>query len=221
MAYVQPQSANRRLAIIGSVAALHGAAIFALVTGFAATVWERVEVRMPTTNYRADPPPPPDPVLEPSPQPAEQNVFVPMPLATFTPRDEEVTGALTPIPMPIPLPGTGSGDAIEHIVPSPTPSFVPRAASPLGNPGRWATSEDYPAAALRDGREGTTRFRVTVGVDGRVRNCEVTGSSGSPDLDRATCVQVSKRGRFKPATDASGAIVSGSWSSAVRWEIPL
>jgi protein TonB len=53
-----------------------------------------------------------------------------------------------------------------------------------------------------------------------VKGCEVTASSGSSDLDAATCANVAKRARFNPATDESGARVAGSYSSAVRWEIP-
>ena len=79
---------------------------------------------------------------------------------------------------------------------------------------------NFLAAALREQREGVARFRVTIGPDGRVRNCEITASSGSPDLDRATCANVAKRARFKPAIDASGATVSGSYASAVKWQIP-
>lgn len=61
---------------------------------------------------------------------------------------------------------------------------------------------------------------MTIGADGRVRNCEILASSGSADLDRATCANVAKRARFKPATDDTGAAVSGSYSSAVKWQIP-
>lgn len=61
---------------------------------------------------------------------------------------------------------------------------------------------------------------MTIGADGRVRNCEIVASSGSADLDRATCTNVAKRARFNPATDATGAAVGGSYTSAVKWEIP-
>lgn len=60
------------------------------------------------------------------------------------------------------------------------------------------------------------RFRVTIGADGRVRNCELLASSGTADLDRAICANVAKRPRFKPATDEDGAVVSGSYTSAIK-----
>ncbi len=91
---------------------------------------------------------------------------------------------------------------------------------PRGNAGRWATSSDYPARALRDDIEGTTGFRLTIGPDGRTTDCTVTSSSGSSDLDETTCRSLTRRARFAPATDAAGNPVVGSWSSRVRWEIP-
>ena len=73
---------------------------------------------------------------------------------------------------------------------------------------------------LREEREGVTGFRVTVGPDGKVADCSVTSSSGSPDLDQATCDNVRRRARFQPATDGEGNPTSGSYSNRIRWVIP-
>jgi protein TonB len=100
------------------------------------------------------------------------------------------------------------------------PRVQPKQPSPKGNPANWATTNDYPTRALREEREGTTGFRVTVGPDGRVTGCSVTSSSGSPDLDDATCANVTRRARFNPATDGEGQPTSGSYSNRVRWVIP-
>jgi protein TonB len=91
---------------------------------------------------------------------------------------------------------------------------------PLGNPGEWVTSRDYPPGALREDLEGVTRFKLIVGVDGRVTGCQVTTRSGSDELDEATCALISQRATFSPARDTEGVPVEGTWSSAVRWEIP-
>ena len=91
---------------------------------------------------------------------------------------------------------------------------------PKGNPGNWATTNDYPTRALREEREGTTGFRVTVTPEGRVGSCEITSSSGSPDLDEAACSNITRRARFAPATDGEGNPTTGSYSSRVRWVIP-
>jgi TonB family protein len=91
-------------------------------------------------------------------------------------------------------------------------------AMPRGDVGRWIG--DYPSGALRDRREGTVSFRLTVGYDGRVVGCTITQSSGHQDLDEATCGGLVKRGRFDPAKDNNGKPVSGSYESRVSWKIP-
>ncbi|MGB7409086.1 MAG: energy transducer TonB [Pontixanthobacter sp.] len=104
--------------------------------------------------------------------------------------------------------------------PEPEPRFTPKDPAPRGNPGSWASARDYPSRALREEREGVTRFRVNVGTNGRVTNCTVTGSSGHSDLDQETCKLVTRRARFNPATNGQGNEVAGTWSNAVRWQIP-
>ena len=106
------------------------------------------------------------------------------------------------------------------VVVAPPPRVQPKGATPRGNPANWATTNDYPTRALREEREGTTGFRVTVGPDGRVTSCDITSSSGSSDLDEATCSNVTRRARFNPATDGEGQPTSGSYSNRVRWVIP-
>lgn len=91
---------------------------------------------------------------------------------------------------------------------------------PKGNPGTWANTNDYPPIALQKELEGTTGFSVTVGPDGRVSGCQIIASSGSPDLDQATCLNVTRRARFDPALDAKGNPISGRYQNRVRWQIP-
>lgn len=104
--------------------------------------------------------------------------------------------------------------------PLPMPRGKSRVAIPAGNPGEWATSNDYPIQALREGREGITGFRIMVGPDGRPAGCDITSSSGSPDLDSVTCELLVERALFKPALDIKGKPTTGSYSSRVRWVIP-
>lgn len=114
-----------------------------------------------------------------------------------------------PVPPPPPAP------------PPPPESYIaPQPARPKGNPGNWVTQNDYPSRALRAEMEGTTGFRLVVGIDGRVEDCSVTRSSESLDLDEATCMNLRRRARFTPATDETGQPVTGIYSSSVRWVIP-
>jgi protein TonB len=100
------------------------------------------------------------------------------------------------------------------------PALAPRSVRARNNPGLWATTSDYPASSLRLGEQGTVRFELAISPDGRVSDCRVLASSGSAELDAATCKRVSQRARFEPATDGSGARVSGSYTGSIRWVIP-
>lgn len=104
--------------------------------------------------------------------------------------------------------------------PSPSPSFATKPARPKGNPGLWVTTNDYPQSAIRSEAEGVVKFRLSVGTNGRVTGCEVTGSSGTEALDQAACAKLMLRGRFDPASDSTGAVVAGSYTGAVRWQLP-
>lgn len=92
--------------------------------------------------------------------------------------------------------------------------------APTTNPGSWVTSGDYPATAMRDQREGTTAFRLVVGVDGLPSKCDVIESSGHADLDTTTCRLLMERARFKPAHDERGQPAAGTYSNRIRWQIP-
>lgn len=85
---------------------------------------------------------------------------------------------------------------------------------------RWRTNDEYPAKALRERREGTVHFTVTVGIEGKAHQCTVTESSGSPDLDSAACKIILRRGRWNPAQDEQGKLVEAAFSSKFVWKIP-
>jgi len=91
---------------------------------------------------------------------------------------------------------------------------------PRGNPGSWVTQDDYPAAALREERRGTTIAKLAVGTDGRVAGCTVQESSGSPDLDDAFCKNVQRRARYSPAMDAGGRPTAGEIIMRHTWSPP-
>lgn len=92
--------------------------------------------------------------------------------------------------------------------------------APATNPGSWATNDDYPASAMREEREGTTGFKLTVGVDGLPTQCEIISSSGHADLDTTTCRLIMERARFTPGRDKNGKVVGGTYSNRIRWQIP-
>jgi TonB family protein len=95
-----------------------------------------------------------------------------------------------------------------------------RPAKPRGNPGYWVSTIDYPARSLQMEEEGTTGFRLGVGVDGRVNSCTITSSSGFASLDAATCSNITRRARFDPGLDDDGNPIVGHYSNRVTWRIP-
>lgn len=221
MAYGTPQTSGRRVVALAGVGAVHGVLAVALLTGFAGGIIKIQDKDwLPSLDYTTPPPPPPAPVppvkptaqkhdLQPMPEPQ-----VPLP-PLGDPGFKIDTGPLPPV-------GSGFGGDVLPPLPtaSPSPRFTPRAAAPLGMPGRWVSDSDYPAAALHRGEQGAAGFEVTIGPDGRVRDCRITRSSGSASLDAATCAKVSERAQFTPARDENGDPVTGRYANVIRWRIP-
>jgi protein TonB len=222
MAYLQQTSWRDRPAAVVGVIAIHALAGYVLINGLSFTQIikgidnpDAVNVTVPLDP----PPPPPDPSPKDEADPIDRPVTVPLPPFKL-PTDRPVVDS-TPIILP-PL------DPIVRETPGPTPSpstrpspaFDPVAARPRGDPRSWVTEADYRSSWINRGMVGTARFRLQVAAGGRVENCTITGSSGFAELDKATCELVTRRARFDPAKDASGAATPGSYSSSVRWQLP-
>lgn len=112
-------------------------------------------------------------------------------------------------------------DAVRTLPPKKTAtSDAPVPAMPASDPGTWVRTEDYPAWAVRYDVSGRVGFTLEVGADGRVAGCEVTRSSGVPDLDAIACQKVTERARFTPARNQFGEPVRGSWATSVVWQFP-
>jgi len=214
MSYADQSMSGSRVTALIIVALIHVVLGYALVTGLAYEAAKKVIQKVTTVDIKEEvkkeePPPPPPKVKAPPPP-----IVVPPPKIVVNPAPAVIETVQTP-PPPAPPPIILAPPA-----PPPPPARPAEGAKPRGNPGSWATTNDYPSRALREEREGTTGFRVTVNAEGRVADCQITSSSGHADLDEATCSNITRRARFTPAKDGSGNPVQGSWSSRVRWEIP-
>jgi TonB family protein len=88
----------------------------------------------------------------------------------------------------------------------------------LKNPGSIITDRDYPASD--HDKEGTTRFDLMVGPDGKPVSCTTTLSSGHSVLDQTACNAFMKRARFSPAKDANGMPTMGRYKGSVTWKAP-
>lgn len=218
MAYADQQgmSTNRLVSVV-IVILLHAFLGYALVTGLAYDAVKSIKEKMTVVDVKEEEPPEEE---EPPPEPEKQiepPVVSPPPLVKTVTPPPTITTVQNPPPA-APIVPTAAPPA----PPAPPPPPVARRPNPIpkGNPGNWANTNDYPSRALQQEREGTTGFRVTVGANGRVTDCQITSSSGHPDLDQATCTNVTRRARFDPALDGSGNPTTGTYSNRVRWQIP-
>ncbi|MBC2778437.1 energy transducer TonB [Parasphingopyxis marina] len=210
MAYSDQTMSTRRLMAIIAVALLHVVLAYVLISGLAVRVARQVQQDLNVFDVEEEPPPPEE---EPPPPPPD----VPIPPPPITPPPQRIelpprTNVAPPPPPPRPTPPPPA--------PPPPPPSQARPAQARGNAGRWVTTADYPSRSLRNEEQGTTGFRLTIGPDGRVTNCQITSSSGFSGLDEATCRNLQRRARFQPALDAAGNPTTGSYSNSVRWEIP-
>ena len=86
--------------------------------------------------------------------------------------------------------------------------------------GEINSARDYPKAT-RDLRiDSSVTIYMTVGTDGRARNCRVQRASRDAEADAITCRLAEQRFRFKPATDAAGNPVESTYGWRQKWFYP-
>lgn len=99
-------------------------------------------------------------------------------------------------------------------------SNQPPVTQPKPDPSSFVGVEDYyPASARRAGDTGVTSVAVTVSARGQVSECRITTSSGSDDLDDATCLVMHRRARFTPAVDSAGQPTQALFRMRLRWSL--
>lgn len=219
------------------VGLLHLAVLLGLVRAFAPDLTNAV-VEQATSLVTVTITTPPEPAPSPSPEPAQVDEGAAGDEGKqATPR--EVTAPPARIPRPNPAPrasstGTanqsGAGDQGQGTgaggVGNGTGSGrfgngqggIP-VTKPVKIAGDIQDARDYPVPP--GGREVRKGHEVivfmTVGVDGRARNCRVTQPSPDPEADRITCRLAEERFRFKPAQDAEGNAVAAEYGWRQRW----
>ena len=92
--------------------------------------------------------------------------------------------------------------------------------NPLGGGASFFSFSDYPPAALAANAAGEVIARLTIGPDGRVRDCVAAVSSGNEELDSTTCRIFRERGRFEPAVGPNGAPALAPFIARIGWRIP-
>lgn len=215
---------HSRIAGATGVALVHIALAVGLVSGLTIKVFNPPEDE-PLVTFDTDPVvPTPDPTTSPEPNPTSTTtrpiILIPTPpihvnqtqpvetVIDFPPTDE-VVRVLPTVPDRGPI-----------TQPDPIPTFTPRGPVPANGPAGWVTNNDYPGRALTREHEGNVSYSINVDARGRVLDCRIVSSSGHDTLDNATCRLIERRARFNPATDRTGAEVSGTYRGLVSWVIP-
>lgn len=169
------------------------------------------------------PPPevPPETVTTETPPPPSVITRTP-PIVKMPPQPTYVQSEpLPPLPTPV-FPTPGPGPMVKAEPPAPAPPAVKtvQPARARANLASYVSDQDYPPSAARNEEQGTTRFKLAVGPDGKVRECTVTSSSGSSSLDSTTCKLMKQRARFTPAKNNRGEAAGDIVSNAIRWVLP-
>lgn len=212
------QSKSLSPTALAVVVLMHGAAITALALAkIDSPALDRTRTKL-IAIFTPKPPPPEPPKALPQPPTPRSQVYVPP--APFKP------------PFSGPIVEQTQTKEVELVTFRREEAVLPRADPPAPEPktiepararanlASYVSDSDYPASAIRGGQQGTTRFRLSVAPNGKVTDCIVTSSSGSPTLDAATCRLMKSRARFTPAKDSDGRAVPDTAASAIRWVLP-
>lgn len=229
-----------RLGVAVLVALLHLAAVLALIRAFAPEFTSRVAdevIAAFTVTVTSPPPPPPAPSAEPR---APDNAGADgkagrkaIPRETIAPKPKVIlaTQAAPPVAGKGTADSAGARDAGAGTGAGAQGNGSGSGASGSGQGGGGAgkavkiageinSARDYPKKT-RDLRLGDhVIVALTVGTDGRVKNCRVHRASRDAEADRITCALATSRFRFRPATDAAGNPVESVYGWQQRWFAP-
>jgi protein TonB len=213
-----PHSPNKTA--LTAVVLIHAAALSALVLAKGPDVFRKVYTSIDTYVVPPEIPPPPKELPKPKVETPRQVIDTPVPIVDFVPKPVFIDVRPTP-PETLTFATTPT-----NIIPRDSGPIIPpepRKVEPAharANLASYVSDADYPSTAIRNEEQGTTRFRLTVGADGRVTDCAVTGSSGSAALDATTCRLMRSRARFTPARDSDGRPTGDTVANAIRWVLP-
>jgi periplasmic protein TonB len=201
------------------VVIMHVLLAYALVSGLAKKVVDKVMVTE-TKVVEAPPPPPPPPPKDLPPPPKNlppPPVYVPPPPVDVPPPPIAPTITTTNV-MPPPAPDR----KVEPAAPPapPAPSITARAARINANDP--ACKPEFPPAALRAQVSGVSRIRFTVDANGKVTSADVVGSSGPTRehrlLDNAAKVALGTC-PFTAGVDANGTPIGTQVEVSYAWKL--
>jgi protein TonB len=190
----------------------HASLGYAITTGLAYTAIQKAPGDLKTFNVEEVPPPH---QLPHSPKPVPENqprVVAPPPLALMDAAPSPVSPSLPESP-PAAAPAPQLPDPPQSVEAPPAIEAAHATAELQG----LFRADDYPLTARERREQGSVTVRLTIGVMGRVRACDVTSSSGSRTLDNASCQILQSRALFTPAHDRSGKPADDTMDQEIRW----
>lgn len=230
---------SRRIIALTLSAAIHIAALAALLFWHLAPAPDDREPAMTVVDLAEDPPPEKP---QPPPQPkAEREAARPGAPAAAGPKAEAAPLAMA-IPVVVPtMPASvvpAAGQAVNSgAASSGTGTGAGGAGNGTGGGGdgnggggraREGTDpvvirgdfrqSDYPKELRATGPKGVTWAEVVVGINGRVTSCRISKPSGIPQFDAKTCQILLQRFRYRPARDPQGRPVPATDSFSVDWD---
>lgn len=190
------------IALVGTIVALHGVAIYALSHG--SRVVMPAAAPVPITIALAPPkvePPPPPPPPKPLPKPVPHPKLA-APAAPVHAAQAPLVASDTPL-----VPASADTVQVAQSAPAPAPPAVPEPVTePRGYAGYLRNpAPDYPLAAQKRGLEGKVVLKVHVLASGQPDNVTVATSSGHQVLDDAA-IKAVQQWAFAPARRGQTAI---------------
>jgi protein TonB len=207
-------SSNRTAAIV-IVGLIHLVLGYAIITGLAYNVVKEKLEDLKTFDVEDEPPPPeePPPPPEDTPLPPPPQVSAPPPLVRLDTPPPNIS--TTPVIQP-PMPPTPVVTPPAPPAPPPAPRIT-QPKSVVGSLQGLIRNDDYPTNAIENDEQGTVSVVLTIGTNGRVSDCSVSGSSGSRTLDSTTCRILKSRAKFTPAQDSNGSPTTGTFRQSIKW----
>jgi protein TonB len=218
----RPSGADRVKAIAG-VALVYAAMLAALLlVRTSAPSRASGEVPPVLIDITEPPPPPPEPQAGKAREEEGATGKKAEPTEIVVPEPKRVIPAKQPI-AGTPVAGTGSASTAGAATAGTGTGAGGAGTGGGGSAAAWLSgglqNSDYPRAALRNGLTGRVSVRFTVLTDGRIANCRVVASSGSPLLDTTTCRLLTDRLRFRPARNSAGVPIETELGSDYTWGI--
>jgi protein TonB len=223
MSYRARPSAADRVKAIAGVALVYAAMLAALLL-VRTSAPSRVPGDVPPVliDITEPPPPPPEPQAGKAREEEGAAGKKAEPTEIVIPEPKRVLPAKTPVTASH-IAGTGSASTAGAATAGTGPGAGGSGNGRGGAAAEWLSgglqNSDYPRAALRNGLTGRVSVRFTVLTNGRIANCRVVASSGSPLLDMTTCRLLTNRLLFRPARNSAGVPIETELGSDYTWGI--